>query len=106
MGGYQMLVRGDILRGKYRESLETPVPFTPGEVTTVKFRLNDVAHKFLPGHKLMIQVQSSWFPLADMNPQTFTNIYTATKDDFTPCEVKIYHDEAHASKIILPVVGK
>ena len=104
MGGYQMLVRGDIMRGKYRESFETPVPFRPNEVTKVKFRLPDVAHKFLPGHRVMIQVQSSWFPLADMNPQTFTNIYTATEADFTPCDIKIYHDKDHASKVILPVI--
>ena len=104
MGGYQMLVRGDIMRGKYRESFEKPVAFTPGEVTTVKFRLPDVAHKFLPGHKIMVQVQSSWFPLADMNPQTFTNIYLATEEDFVPCDVKIYHDKEHASKVILPVI--
>ena len=74
MGGYQMLVRGDVMRGKYRESFEKPVPFRPEEVTTVKFRLPDVAHTFLPGHRVMIQVQSSWFPLVDRNPQPFTNI--------------------------------
>lgn len=104
MGGYQMLVRGDVMRGKYRESFEKPVPFRPEEVTTVKFRLPDVAHTFLPGHRVMIQVQSSWFPLVDRNPQTFTNIYTCGPEAFVPCQVKIFHEQAHASKVILPVI--
>ena len=99
-----MLVRGDVMRGKYRESFEKPVPFRPEEVTTVKFRLPDVAHTFLPGHRVMIQVQSSWFPLVDRNPQTFTNIYTCGPEAFVPCQVKIFHEQAHASKVILPVI--
>ena len=104
MGGYQMLVRGDVMRGKYRESLEKPVPFRPDEVTKVSFRLPDVAHTFLPGHCLMIQVQSSWFPLADMNPQVFTDIYTCPESAFTSSDIKVYHEKDHASKVILPVI--
>ena len=68
MGGYQMLVRGEIMRGKYRNSFSVPEPFTPGKITEVKYTLPDVAHTFKKGHKLMIQIQSSWFPLADRNP--------------------------------------
>ncbi|MEZ2443616.1 CocE/NonD family hydrolase [Chitinophaga sp. RCC_12] len=104
LGGYQMLVRGDIFRGRFRESFEKPVPFIPGKVTQVKFQLPDVAHTFQKGHRLMIQVQSSWFPLADRNPQQFINIYEATEKDFIKETIRIYHDEAHPSGIILPVL--
>lgn len=104
LGGYQMLVRGDIFRGRFRESFEKPAPFIPGKVTQVKFQLPDVAHTFQKGHRLMIQVQSSWFPLADRNPQQFINIYEATEKDFIKETIRIYHDEAHPSGIILPVL--
>ena len=77
MGGYQMLVRGEIMRGKFRNSFENPEPFTPNKIEKVKFDLPDVAHTFKKGHRLMIQIQSSWFPLADRNPQKFVNIYEA-----------------------------
>ncbi len=82
MGGYQMLVRAEIMRGKFRNSYEKPEPFVPGQVTTVKYALPDVAHTFKKGHRLMIQVQSSWFPLVDRNPQKFTNIYDCDISDF------------------------
>lgn len=104
LGGYQMLVRGDIFRGRFRESFEKPVPFTPGAITPVKFSLPDVAHTFQKGHRLMIQVQSSWFPLADRNPQRFINIYEAGETDFVKETIRIYHDAAHPSGIILPVL--
>jgi predicted acyl esterase len=104
MGGYQMLVRGEIMRGKYRNSFETPVPFVPGKVTPVKFTLPDVAHTFKKGHRLMIQVQSSWFPLADRNPQVFTDIYKARTAQFKKSAISIHHDAAHPSKVLLPVV--
>lgn len=104
LGGYQMLVRGDIFRGRFRESFEKPAPFTPGKVTQVKFLLPDVAHTFQKGHRLMIQVQSSWFPLADRNPQQFINIYEATEKDFVKETIRIYHDAVHPSGIILPVL--
>ena len=103
MGGYQMLVRGEIFRGRYRESLEKPKAFEPGMVTNVKFDLPDIAHTFLPGHKLMVQVQSSWFPLADRNPQQFINIYEATDEDFVPCTIQLYHTPLNASGVVLPV---
>ena len=71
MGGYQQLVRGEPFRGKFRNSFEKPEPFEPGKPTPVKFTLPDVCHTFRPGHRIMVQVQSSWFPLVDRNPQTF-----------------------------------
>ena len=82
MGGYQMLVRGDIFRGRYRKSFEKPEPFTPDKIEEIKFPLNDIAHCFLKGHRIMVQVQSSWFPLADRNPQKFGNICSAEAQDF------------------------
>lgn len=104
MGGYQMLVRGEIMRGKYRNSFSTPVPFKPGKVETVKFNLPDVAHTFKKGHRLMIQVQSTWFPLADRNPQTFENIYQADPADFKAATISIYHDNTNSSSVVLPVL--
>ncbi|MEP6616235.1 MAG: CocE/NonD family hydrolase [Ginsengibacter sp.] len=104
MGGYQMLVRGEIMRGRYRNSLEKPEPFVPGKLTLVKYNLPDVAHTFKKGHKLMVQVQSSWFPLADRNPQKFTDIYHAGENDFQKATIRVYHDGESISKIILPVV--
>lgn len=104
MGGYEMLVRGDVMRGKFRNSFEKPVPFEPGQPTQVKFTLPDIAHTFLKGHRIMIQIQSSWFPLVDRNPQVFTDIYHAAPSDFKKAEIRIFHDAAHASSIILPIV--
>ncbi|MEO8961337.1 MAG: CocE/NonD family hydrolase [Ginsengibacter sp.] len=104
MGGYQMLVRAEIMRGKFRNSFEKPEPFVPGNITEVKWELPDVAHTFFKGHRIMIQVQSSWFPLADRNPQKFIDIYKASDNDFQKSTIRIYHDETHASKIILPVL--
>jgi uncharacterized protein len=106
MGGYQMLVRGEIMRGKFRNSFEKPEPFEPGKVSTVKFDLPDVSHTFQKGHKLMIQIQSSWFPLADRNPQQFIDIYNCDDKDFVKAEVKVFHDKEHASNIVLPILKK
>jgi uncharacterized protein len=106
MAGYQMLVRGEIMRGRYRNSFEKPSAFVPGTIETVKFDLPDVAHTFKKGHRLMIQVQSSWFPLFDRNPQQFVNIYKCDDKDFIPCDIKVYHDAANASNILLPVLEK
>lgn len=100
MGGYEQLVRGEIMRGRFRQSFEKPVAFKPGKTETVKFELPDVAHTFRKGHRLMIQVQSSWFPLADRNPQQFVNIYTAKPEDFKQSTIRIFE----ASSIVLPVV--
>lgn len=104
MGGYQMLVRGDIFRGRYRHSFADPEPFVPGKIEKVRFNLPDIAHTFLKGHRIMVQIQSSWFPLADRNPQQFVNIYEATENDFRKATIRIYHDAVHPSEVILPVL--
>jgi putative CocE/NonD family hydrolase len=104
MGGYQMLVRGEIMRGKFRNSFETPAPFKPNTIEKLRFELPDVAHRFQTGHRIMIQIQSSWFPLADRNPQKFMNIYEANEHDFQKSTIRIYHDAVNASQIILPVM--
>ncbi|MBL7699189.1 MAG: CocE/NonD family hydrolase [Chitinophagaceae bacterium] len=104
MSGYQMLVRGEVFRGKFRNSFEKPEPFIPGRITPVKFELPDVAHVFKKGHKIMVQVQSSWFPLVDRNPQKFMDIYKAKDSDFQKATIKIHHDAANASGIVLPVM--
>jgi putative CocE/NonD family hydrolase len=104
MGGYQMLVRGDIIRGKFRNSFERPEPFIPGEVTRVAFTLPDVSHAFLPGHRIMIQVQSSWFPLVDRNPQKFMNIYEAEETDFQKAMHRVYFTTDHPSGVQFHVV--
>jgi putative CocE/NonD family hydrolase len=105
MGGYQMLVRGEIFRGKFRNSYENPEPFQPDKVETVKFNLTDVAHTFKKGHRIMIQIQSSWFPLSDRNPQKFTDIYTCDDSDFQKSTIRILHDKKNASCIVLPVIS-
>jgi len=104
MGGYQMLVRGEVLRGKYRNSFETPEPFVSGQVTEVSFTIPDLAHQFKKGHRIMIQVQNSWFPLVDINPQTFLNIYEADEEDFIEATHRIYHDAKRPSKIAISIL--
>ncbi len=99
LGGYQMMVRGDIIRGKFRNSLEKPEPFTPGQPTAVAFTTSDVYHTFLPGHRIMVQVQSTWFPLSDLNPQRFENIYTAKAQDFQKATERVYHTAAMPSQV-------
>ncbi len=91
LGGYQQLVRGDVMRGKFRDSLSKPEPFVPGKPTPVNFTLQDVAHTFRAGHKIMIQIQSSWFPIVDRNPQKFVDIYSANEADFQPATQRVYH---------------
>ncbi len=90
MGGYQMLVRGEVMRGKFRNSFEKPEPFVPGQPTQVSFSINDINHTFKPGHRLMIQVQSTWFPLVDRNPQQFINIFEAGETDFIKATHQVY----------------
>lgn len=102
--GAQMLVRAEVMRGKFRNNFTTPSPFTPGEISKVKINLNDVCHTFKKGHRIMVQVQSSWFPLVDMNPQKFMRIPDADAKDFQPCTIRIYHDDTHPSSITLPVL--
>ncbi|SKC00916.1 hypothetical protein SAMN05660841_03617 [Sphingobacterium nematocida] len=99
MQNYQMLVRGEILRGKFRNSFSLPEPFKPNEITNVKVNLPDVAHTFKKGHKIMVQVQHSWFPLADRNPNQFMDIYKAKAEDYIKNSHRIYFDKSAASKI-------
>lgn len=104
MGGYQMLVRGEVMRGKFRNSFEKPEPFVPNQVTEVSFEIPDLAHQFKKGHRIMIQVQNSWFPLVDINPQKFVNIYEAEKRDFIKATHRIYHDAQRPSRISISIL--
>lgn len=90
MGGFQMLVRAEVMRGRYRNSFSKPEAFAAGKPAEVKFNLQDVHHTFKAGHKLMVQVQSSWFPLVDRNPQKFVDIYRATEADFQKATHRLY----------------
>jgi len=99
MGGYQMMVRGDIMRGKYRNSFSKPEPFIPNKITKISFQLQDVLHTFKKGHRIMAQIQSSWFPLADRNPQKFENIYFANDSDFQKTTQKVYFSKEFPSNI-------
>jgi uncharacterized protein len=108
MGGYQQLVRGEPFRGKFRHSFEKPEPFTPGKVEQVSFTMQDVNHTFRRGHRIMVQVQSSWFPLTDRNPQTFLNIPDAKPGDFVKATERVYHGKGQASGLavkVLPVLS-
>lgn len=104
MDGFQRLVRAEVMRGKFRNSFEKPEAFEPNKISEVKFFLNDVSHTFKKGHRIMVQVQSSWFPLIDINPQKFMRIPNAEEKDFQKATIKIYHDTEHQSKLILPVL--
>lgn len=99
MGGYQQLLRGEPMRGKFRDSWEKPEPFIPGKVTEVDFSMPDLNHTFRKGHRIMVQVQSSWFPLVDRNPQTFTDIPNAKPEDFKKATETIFHDQGAASGV-------
>jgi len=105
MGGYQLAVSMDVFRGRYRESLETPKAITPDKPLLYQWALPTVNHVFLPGHRIMVQVQSSWFPLYDRNPQTFVpNIFWAKPGDYKKATQRIFHSPEQASFIELPVV--
>ncbi|MSR55020.1 MAG: CocE/NonD family hydrolase [Gemmataceae bacterium] len=104
MGGYQQMVRGDIFRGKFRDSFEKPEAFQPGKPTVVKFTMPDSLHCFRTGHRIMVQVQSTWFPLADRNPQTFCDIYTAKESDFKKATNRVYRTPDMPSGVTVRVV--
>jgi putative CocE/NonD family hydrolase len=106
MGGYEKLVHAEVIRGRYRKSLENPEPFVPGRIEQVRFNIADVAHTFSKGHRIMVQVQSSWFPLVDRNPQQFVNIYEAGEKDFKKATIRIFHNAKNSSNIILPLLKK
>ncbi len=103
-GGYQMLVRGDVLRGKFRNSMSRPEAFTPNAPMPVRFRMNDVFHTFRAGHRMMVQVQSTWFPMIDRNPGRFTDIWQATDGDFQRTTQRVFRSATQASHIVLPVL--
>ena len=105
MGGYQLAVSMDIFRGRYRESLETSKPIAANEPLLYRWSLPTANHVFLPGHRIMIQIQSSWFPLYDLNPQTFvSNIFWAKPSDYRKATQRIYHEPGEASFVELPIV--
>jgi putative CocE/NonD family hydrolase len=106
MGGYELMISADIFRGRYRESLETPKAITPDKPLLYRFALPNANHVFLPGHRIMVQVQSSWFPLYDRNPQTFVpNIFWAKPGDYRKTTQRIYHAPGEASFVELPIVS-
>jgi putative CocE/NonD family hydrolase len=107
--GYQQLIRGEPFRGKFRKSFEKPEPFTPGKVEEIRFSMPDVYHCFKRGHRIMVQIQSSWFPLFDRNPQTFTDIPNAKPDDFVTAIERIYRARRAASFVevnVEPALGR
>jgi hypothetical protein len=103
-GGFQQLVRAEVMRGKFRHSLERPEPFKPGRAEPVAFGLDDICHSFRAGHRIMVQIQSSWFPLVDRNPQVFEDIYQARERDFRPAEHRVFHGGDRASRLVLPLL--
>ena len=105
--GTQRLVRAEVMRGRFRESFERPEPFEPGEVTRVSFELHDILHTFRRGHRLMVQVQSTWFPFVDRNPQSWVpNIFQATEADFQPATHRVYRSPEHPSGIHVKVLAR
>jgi len=105
LGGYQQMGRSEIFRGRFRDSYEIPQPFVPGEVTEVEFPLQDVFHTFKAGHRVMVQIQSTWFPLFDRNPQTFVpNIFKAEASDFVVATQRVWHGPGRESALELKVV--
>ncbi len=104
LAGTQRLVRAEVMRGRFRQSFEHPTAFVPNAPTEIKYELPDVLHTFKKGHRLMVQVQSSWFPLVDRNPQQFISIPQAEAKDFQKATIRVYHDAAHPSGLRLPVV--
>ncbi len=104
LGAKQILVRGEPMRGRYRDGGATPKPFTPGEVTPVKFPINDVFYTFARGHRIMVQIQSSWFPFIDRNPQTFVPIFQAKASDFVKATHRVHRTAAAPSALVVNVL--
>ena len=104
MGGYQQLVRGEPMRGKFRHSFENPEPFEPGKVTEVDFAMPDIYHTFRTGHRVMVHIQSSWFPLIDRNPQRFLNICQASEEDFQKATQHIYRSKSYPSSVRISIL--
>jgi putative CocE/NonD family hydrolase len=106
LGGYQQLLRGDAMPGRFRNAFDKPEPLTPGKPTRIAFALQDVYHTFRRGHRLMIQVQSSWFPLMDRNPQTFVDIPLAKPSDYRKAVQRIYRTRQLPSHVTVRVVPR
>jgi len=104
--GFEELVRGDVVRAKFRKSLSKPTPLTPGELTQLDFVMPDVFHTFKRGHRMLVQVQGSWFPLVDRNPQTFTDIYSAKPKDFRRASQRVYRTPTASSRLLIQVLGE
>jgi hypothetical protein len=99
MGGYQQLLRGEPFRAKFRNSWEKPEPLSPGKTTEIDFQMPDLLHTFRRGHRIMVQVQSSWFPLTDRNPQTFTDIPNARPEEFQKATERVFRQKDAASGV-------
>jgi len=106
LAGYQQLVRGEPFRGKFRKSFEHPEAFTPGKVEEISFCMPDINHTFRKGHRIMIQIQSTWFPLIDRNPQVFEDIREAKKEDFKSATETIYRGPKQPSSVGVFVMPK
>ncbi len=104
MGGYQQLVRGDVIRGKFRKSMEKPEPFEPNKPSRVRFTMPDTYHCFRSGHRIMVQVQSSWFPLVDRNPQKFCDIFRAVEADYRAATQRVYRSPKALSRLKVMVL--
>ncbi len=104
MGGFQMLLAGDVIRSKFRNSYTNPQPLVPGKVTRIEFSLLDKHHTFKAGHRIMVQIQSSWFPLIDRNPQVFLPIPEAKEEDFQIATHRVYHSPRYPSSIKILVL--
>jgi predicted acyl esterase len=105
MGGYLQMVRSEVFRGRFRNSYEKPEQFVPNEVTNVRFELQDVLHTFKTGHRIMVQIQSTWFPLVDRNPQKWVdNIFKATAEDFIKATHRVYRSTQKSSRLQVGVL--
>lgn len=107
MSGYQLMIANDVLRGRFRKSFETPEPITPGQVNSYTIDLHGSNHRFLKGHRVMVQVQSTWFPVIDRNPQTFVeNIFKAKESDYQPATQRVFRSNRYASHVTVPVIAQ
>ena len=105
MGGYELMVSSDILRGRYRRSFERPEAIAPNVVLDYSVDLHQQAYRFLPGHRIMVEIQSTWFPLYDRNPQTFVpSLFDAKPEDFKAATQRIYHTARYPSRVEVGVV--
>ena len=105
MGDYEMLVRSEVIRGRYRNDFSKPEPFVPNEVTAVDLQLQDILHTFKKGHRIMIQIQSTWFPYIDRNPQKYVdNIFYANDEDFIKATHKIFHDKENSTYLEVEIL--